>query len=139
MKQKVMSALYMGNYGIMTAVLTNHEKFDLYMDGYEEDGLGRWPEMHKRYVFGQVKALLLKEDAYFNQHLDEAVISNKRWAKFCDDCIELATLDQYLFGNPICLLHPDSYMNGMIGNPRDLEWMKGPDLVEGIPVQRRDH
>lgn len=139
MTQKIMSALYMGGYGIKTTVLTNHENFDLYMGDYEEDGLDKWSEMHKRYVFGQVKALLLKEDAYFNKHLDEAVSSSKRWAKFCDDCIELATLDQYLFGNPICLLHPDSYRNGMIGNPLDPEWMKGPDLISGIPVLRCDH
>ena len=109
------------------------------MRDYKDDGLDQWPAIRKLYVFEQVKALLLKEDAYFNEHLDEAVSTNKRWSKFCDDCIELATLDQYLFGNPICLLHPDSYMKGMIGNPLDPEWMEGPDLISGIPVLRRDH
>lgn len=139
MTQKVMSALYMGGYGIKTTVLTNHEKFDLYMEGYEEDGLDKWPEMRKQYVFERVKALLLKEDAYFNHHLDQAVSGNKRWDEFCDDCIELATLDQYFFGKPIFLLHPDGYMNGIASNSLDPLWMRGPDLIEGIAAQRRDH
>lgn len=139
MKNKAMSALYMGDYGIKTAVLTSHEKFGLYISGCEEDGLNQWPELRKQYVFERVKALLLKEDAYFNQHLDQAVSGNKRWDKFCDDCIELATLDQYFFGNPIFLLHPDNYMNGIASNSLDPLWMKGPDLIEGIAVRRRDH
>ena len=139
MKNTAMSVLYMGNYGIKTAVLTSHEKFDLYISGYEEDGLNQWPELRKQYVFERVKALLLKEDAYFNQHLDQAVSGNKRWDEFCDDCIELATLDQYFFGKPIFLLHPDSYMNGIASNSLDPLWMRGPDLIGGIPVLRRDH
>ena len=51
MKNKAMSALYMGDYGIKTAVLTSHEKFDLYISGYEEDGLNQWSQLHKQYVF----------------------------------------------------------------------------------------
>jgi len=136
-KQK--SALYMPHYGIKTIVLTEHDKFDLYMQGYEEDGLGQWPNERKQYVFNRVKGHLLKEDAYFDLHPDQATIANKRWSKFCDDCIELVTLDQYLFGSPIRLLHPESYGKNFASNPVDIESMGPPSLIAGIPSIRMDH
>lgn len=139
MKQKTMSALYMGNYGIGTVVMTNHDKFDLYMDGYKSDGVDKWTDAHKKHVIKFIHDHLLMEDAYFNEHPNQVTDKNKRWAKFCDDCIELATLDQYLFGNPIILVHPDAYENISTRNQTEASFYSKPDLIQGIAAQRRDH
>jgi hypothetical protein len=139
MKQKnAKSALYMPHYGISTIVMTNEKTVESYLVGYEDDGLHLWPQMRKQFTFNEVKLHLLKEDDYFSGHLDEASSENMRWVEFCDGCVELATLDCYLFGNPIRLVHPDSYSSKAL-NSKESARIGKPDLMEGVPVQRRDH
>jgi glycogen synthase len=139
MKQKnVKSALYMPHYGISTIVMTNQKTVESYLDGYRDDGLHLWPQMRKQFTFNEVKLHLLKEDDYFSGHLNEANRDNMRWTEFCDGCVELATLDYYLFGNQIHILHPDSYGDKSM-NPKEAALIGKPDLIEGVPVQRRDH
>ena len=136
---KAMSALYMPHYGITTIVMTSHDKLDLYLKDFKDDGLHLLPPMRRQFIFNQVKSHLLKEDAYFNLNPGEASRTNPRWSSFCDDCLELAALDLYLFGNPIPLIHPDSYAKGIASNPQEAALIGRPTLVEGIAIQRRDH
>lgn len=139
MKQsKAKSALYMPHYGISTVVMTNGATVESYLKGYCDDGLHLWSQMQKQLTFNEVKLSLLKEDEYFNNHPDEAIGDNTRWAKFCDGCVELATLDCYLFGNPIRLVHPDSYSSKAL-NSKEAARIGMPDLIKGIAVQRRNH
>lgn len=135
----VMSAVYMPSYGIATVVMTQHEKIERYLKEYVEEGMHLWPELKKRALYSQLKMHLLQEDAYFNLHTDDATRSNIRWADFCDGCIELATLDLFFFGNPIALVHPDSFGNQTASNPVEAALVSTPTLVDGIKSMRCDH
>ena len=104
------SAVNMTQYGIQTVVLTEHKNLDeavtMYLETKDEfwmDGKG------KQYLYDWLKAHLLKEDEYFNNHRDEADINNPRWRYFCDDCVSFAALSFVLFQTTIQLVHPKQY------------------------------
>jgi len=123
----------MGQFGIKATVMTPHETLEYLRDKLESDPDKSWCDGRgKKFMHSKLKQALIKEDAYFDAHLEEAVSTNQRWIDFMDDCAIFAVLSSVLSGNPLGLLHPSCFGSQMFSNKLDVN--KKPSLVHGIPV-----
>jgi hypothetical protein len=129
------SALYMQQYGINSAILFKHTEMDKIIEDYEStDDLVWCNGRGKKFMFHLIKNNLKKEDKYFDKHTEEAFIGNERWDNFCSDCILLSALGAHLYGNPIMLLHPQSYEENFVNSPIRATDGTKPSLIKGIQI-----
>ena len=130
-----MSAVDMSTYGIGTVVLTEHEGLDRMMREYATmpdeiwcDGRG------KKYLHKMLRKQLLKEDKYFDKNPKAIQRNSERWAIFMDDCVIFATLNAFLFDQPVYLVHPQSYEKSIEKAPVNATSGELPTLIDDICV-----
>lgn len=132
-KKSPLSAVSMAQYGINTAVLTEHKILDeirlMFESADDSDWMGG---RGKKYLHRWLKANLLKEDKYFTKHTEEADVKNERWANFCDDCVNFAVLTLVLYETPIHLVHPSQFGTTIQNStPKGTRGEK-PSLINGV-------
>ena len=85
---------------------------------------------------GKLKKKLLKEDKFFNKFPKAASAQEERWNNFCNDCIIYVALNVALFNQPIHLIHPDQYKQGIKNSQLNLASKGDLDLIPGLEVVR---
>lgn len=127
------SAVLMDCLNIKTMVLASHDYLVYMHKCFKEDPDSVWCDgLGKKYLHLMLKDNLLAEDAYFENHIEEAVVTNQRWVNFMDDCAIYAVLNEVMTGEPIKLLHPSCFDN--FGHPDMKKVERRPMLIEGIAV-----
>ena len=107
---KAKSAIDMSRYGIGTVVLTEHDGLDRMMLEFATKPDDIWCEGRgKKYLHKMLRKQLLKEDKYFDKNPKAIQRNSERWINFLDDCVLFATLNAFLFDEPVFLVHPQSY------------------------------
>ena len=131
MKKEIYSAIPMDRFGIKTLALTPHRKIEDIRDKFIHSPDNSWfSGCGKKVMHKFLKSSLLDEDAYFNEHLDEAISTNQRWTNFIDDCVIFAVLDMIVNQGQLILLHPSSYEEYSFANKISSDVK--PELVYGI-------
>ncbi len=137
-EDKELSAVVMGNYGIDTVILTEHETIQKLINDFKDSDDAKWLYgQGKKALYDLLMRNLKKENKYFNKKPQKQNTQNERWLNFCDDCVILAALGNVLYQKPIMLLHPKVYEETIVKN-KDA-WMKGadgkrPTLISGIEI-----
>ena len=130
-----MSAVDMTTYGIGTVVLTEHEGLDRMMREYATTPDEIWCDGRgKKYLHKMLRKHLLKEDEYFNKNPKAIQRNSERWANFMDDCVIFATLNAFLFDQPVYLVHLQSYEKSIAISPVNATSGEMPTLIEDIFV-----
>jgi hypothetical protein len=133
--KKAMSAVDMSNYGVETVVLTEHEGLDRLMLEYASKPDEIWCEGRgKKYLHKMLHKQILKEDKYFKKNPKTIQRNSERWENFMDDCVLFATLNAFLFDQPVYLLHPQSYEKSVADSPFNATSGELPTFFEDIPV-----
>ncbi len=132
---KAKSAIDMSRYGIGTVVLTEHDGLDRMMLEFATKPDEIWCDGRgKKYLHKMLRKQLLKEDKYFDKNPVAIQRNSKRWLNFLDDCVVFATLNAFLFDQPVFLVHPQSYENSIAKSPHNATSGELPTLFEDIPV-----
>ena len=130
---KVMSAVDMRIYGIDTVVLTEHEELERMMREYASKPDEIWCDGRgKKYLHKFLRKKLVKENRHFDKNPKEIQRNSKRWANYMDDCVIFATLNAFLFDQPVYLVHPQSYSNLIAEAPVNATAGELPTLIEDI-------
>lgn len=133
--KKPKSAVDMSRYGIGTVVLTEHEGLDEMMREYATTPDEIWCEGRgKKYLHKMLRKKLLKEDKYFDKNPKAIQRNSERWENFMDDCVIYATLNSFLFDQPVYLLHPQSYEKTIAESPFTATSGELPTFFEDISV-----
>jgi hypothetical protein len=77
---------------------------------------------------------LLKEDKYFDKNPNAIQRNSERWENFMDDCVLFATLNAFLFDQPVFLVHPQSYEKSIAKAPLNATSGELPTLIDHICV-----
>lgn len=132
---KAKSAIDMSRYGIGAVVLTEHEGLDQMMSEYATKPDGTWCKGRgKKYLHNMLLKKLMKEDKYFDRNPKAVQRNSERWKKFMDDCVVFATLNAFLFDQPVYLVHPQSYEKAIAESPFDATSGESPTFFEDITV-----
>ncbi len=130
---KAMSAVDMSTYGIGTVVLTEHEGLEKMMREYATQPDEIWCDGRgKKYLHKVLRKQLLKEDQYFDKNPNAIQRNSERWENFMDDCVLFATLNAFLFGQPVFLVHPQSYEKSIAKAPVNATSGGLPTLIDDI-------
>ena len=133
--EKQLSAVDMSRYGIGTVVLTDHEGLDKMMCEYATKPDGIWcGGRGKKHLHKMLHKQLLSEDNYFNKNPKAIQQKAERWSNFMDDCIIYATLNTFLFKEPIALLHPQCYAAWVAKASVNVTSSEMPTLIEDVSV-----
>jgi hypothetical protein len=133
--EKRLSAVDMSRYGIGTVVLTEHEGLDKMMCEYATKPDGIWcGGRGKKYLHKMLHKQLLSEDNYFNKNPKAIQRKAERWTNFMDDCVIYATLNAFLFKEPIVLLHPQCYAEWIAKASVNVTSSEMPTLIEDVSV-----
>jgi len=132
---KAMSAIDMSRYGIGTLVLTEHERLDRMMREYATKPDDIWcGGRGKEYLHKMLREQLLSEDKYFDKNPKAIKRNSERWDNFMDDCVIYATLNAFLFDQPVYLLHPDSYEKLIAMSPLNATSGELPTFFEDVSI-----
>lgn len=132
---KAKSAIDMSRYGIGTVVLTEHDGLDRMMLEFATKPDDIWCEGRgKKYLHKMLRKQLLKEDKYFDKNPKAIQRNSERWINFLDDCVLFATLNAFLFDEPVFLVHPQSYEKSIAKSPYNATSGELPTLFEDILV-----
>ena len=132
---KAKSAIDMSRYGIGTVVLTEHEGLEEMMRDYASKPDEIWCEGRgKKYLHKMLRKKLSKEDKYFDKNPKAIQRNSERWDNFMDDCIIYATLNAFLFDEPLYLVHPQSYEKAIAIAPLNATSGEMPTLIENVVV-----
>lgn len=126
-----LSAIPMNRFGIKTIAVAPHLSLVEARAKFIKDPDWTWCDgKGKKFMHRMLRQKLLLEDAYFEEHIDQAINSNQRWNDFIDDCVIFAVLDEVITSNPMILLHPSCSV--AINHPQMPPFNKKLTLVEGI-------
>ena len=129
------SAIDMSRYGISTVVLTEHDCLDRMMLEFATKPDDIWCEGRgKKYLHKILRKQLLKEDKYFDKNPKAIQRNSERWINFLDDCLVFATLNAFLFNQPVFLVHPQSYEKSIAKSLYNATSGELPTLFEDILV-----
>jgi len=132
-----MSAVNMSRFGIYTAVLVEHDKLDEMMCKYATIPDTDWCNGRgKKYLHKMLRKQLLIEDKFFTKNPKEIQRYSQRWSKFCDDCIIFATLNGFLFDQPVSLIHPQCYEEQVAESLFNATSGHMPTLIEDINIMQ---
>ena len=132
---KAKSAIDMSRYGIGTVVLTEHDGLDRMMLEFATKPDDIWCEGRgKKYLHKMLRKQLLKEDKYFDKNPKAIQRNSERWINFLDDCLVFATLNAFLFNQPVFLVHPQSYEKSIAKSLYNATSGELPTLFEDILV-----
>ena len=130
-----MSAIDMSRYGIGVVVLTEHDGMDKLVSDFERKPDQVWCDgKGKKYFHQMLHKQLLKEDKYFDNNTNLIQRHSERWTNFMDDCVIYATLNSYLYKEPIHLIHPQCYEELIANAPVNGSSGELPTLIEDISV-----
>lgn len=133
--KKAMSAVDMSRYGIGVVVLTEHEGLDRMMREYASKPDEIWCEGRgKKYLHKLLWKQISKEDKYFDKNPEAIQRNSERWENFMDDCVLFATLNAFLFDQPVYLLHPQAYEKSIAESPFNATSGELPTLFEDVLV-----
>lgn len=133
--EKQLSAVDMSRYGIGTVVLTEHEGLDKMMCEYATKPDDIWcGGRGKKHLHKMLHKQLLSEDKYFDKNPKAIQRKAERWSNFMDDCVIYATLNAFLFKEPIALLHPQCYAAWVANASVNVTSSEMPTLIEDVSV-----
>jgi hypothetical protein len=133
--KKPKSAIDMSRYGIGVVVLTEHEGMDKLVFDFEHKPDQVWcGGKGKKYFHQMLHKQLIKEDKYFDNNPKLIERNSERWTNFMDDCVIYATLNAYLYKEPIYLIHPQCYEELKANAPFNASSGELPTVIEDISV-----
>jgi len=131
--KKALSALDMSRFGIETLILIEHEGIDIMMREYATKPDDIWCEGRgKKYLHKKLHKQLMNEDKYFSKNPKAIQRNAERWENFMGDCLIYATLNAFLFDEPVYLLHPESYEKLIAESPLNATSGEQPTFIEGV-------
>jgi hypothetical protein len=132
---EALSVVSMTQYGVDMAVLTPHSNLEKARLDFETSDDSKWcMGKGKSFLYGWLKAQILKEDSYFKKNPSKAKTTNKRWSNFCDDCVNFAVLSGVLYQTPVHLLHPSCYEEALNDAYINATGGAKPTFFDDIPL-----